>query len=134
MRRNVFAVILALLAMSSAGCGLSRPTLYPGNALTADLQEAGVLVLGSVEACRGAFCPAKDGEGGQEWPLTLSSVPPISTYHAALRKRAAAQYHVAENEVRLGEVRVGYYRELDGTVTGWKANALAGRQLSPVTQ
>ena len=130
---KVFTVILAVLTMSTVGCGLSSPTVYPGTALTPDLHEPGMIVLGPVEACRGAFCPTKDGEGGQEWPLTLLSAPPASTYHTALRKRAAAQYGIPGTEIRLGEVTVRYYRELDGTVTGWKATAQAGRQASSST-
>ncbi len=119
--------------MLLGGCGLSKSTVYPGTVLTPDLHEEGLLVLGEVEACRGAFCPSRDGEGGQEWPLTLSSAPPASTYHTALRKRVAAQYHVPEDDVRLGEVTVGYYTELDGTIVGWKAKAQAGRQVRPQT-
>lgn len=130
---KVFTVILAALTVSTVGCGLSSPTVYPGTALTPDLHEPGMIVLGPVEACRGAFCPTKDGEGGQEWPLTLLSAPPASTYHTALRKRAAAQYGIPGTEIRLGEVTVRYYRELDGTVTGWKATAQAGRQASSST-
>lgn len=127
---KVFTVILAALTL---GCGLSSPTVYPGTASTPDLHEPGMIVLGPVEACRGAFCPTKEGEGGQEWPLTLSSAPPASTYHTVLRKRAAAQYGISESEIRLGEVTVRYYRELDGTVTGWKATTQAGRQASSST-
>ena len=94
MRPKVLTWISIVAVMLVAGCGLSKSTVYPGTALTSDLHEAGILVLGEVQTCRGAFCPARDGEGGQEWPLALSSAPPASTYHAALRKRAAAQYHV----------------------------------------
>lgn len=118
-----------MAAMLLGGCGLSNSTVYSGTALTPDLHEEGMLVLGEVEVCRGAFCPSRDGEGGQEWPLTLSSAPPASTYHAALRRRVAAQYQVPEQDVRLGEVTVGYYKELDGTITGWRAKARAGRQV-----
>jgi hypothetical protein len=129
MHSKVRALVCGMLAILLGGCGLSNSTIYPGTALTPDLQEEGMLVLGEVEACRGAFCPSRDGEGGQEWPLTLSSAPPASTYHAALRKRVAAQYHVPEHDVRLGEMTVGYYTELDGTIVGWRAKARAGRQV-----
>lgn len=129
MHSKVLALVWSVTAMLLGGCGLSKSTVYPGTALTPDLHEEGMLVLGEVEACRGAFCAARDGEGGQEWPLALSSAPPASTYHAALRKRVAAQFHVLERDVRLGEVTVGYYRELDGTIIGWKAKARAGRQV-----
>ena len=129
MHSKVLALVWSVTAMLLGGCGLSKSTVYPGTALTPDLHEEGMLVLGEVEACRGAFCPARDGEGGQEWPLTLSSPPPASAYHALLRKRVAAQYQVPEQDVRLGEVTVGYYTELDGTIVGWRAKAQAGRQV-----
>jgi len=126
---TLLALLLAFSLAATAGCGVSKSAVYPGTALTPDLHEEGIQVLGEVEACRGAFCKTRDGEGGQEWPLSLLSAPPASTYHLALRKQVATQYHVPEREVRLGEVTVGYYSELDGTILGWTAKALAGRQL-----
>jgi hypothetical protein len=129
MHSKVLPSVCGAIVILVGGCGLSKSTVYPGTALTADLHEESMLILGEVEACRGAFCPASNGEGGQEWPLTLLSAPPASTYHTALRKRVAAQFHVPERDVRLGEVTVGYYRELDGTIIGWKAKARAGRQV-----
>ena len=131
MRPKVLPWICIVAAMLVADCGLSKSTIYPGTASTPDLQEEGILVLGEVETCRGAFCPSRDGEGGQEWPLALSSVPPASTYYAALRKRGASQYRVPEQDVRLGEVTVKYYIELDGTIVGWTAKAQAGKQTKP---
>ena len=131
MQAKVRALVSVAVAMFIGGCGLSKSTVYPGTALTPDLHEEGILVLGEVQTCRGAFCAARDGEGGQEWPLTLSTAPPASTYHAALRKRGAVQYHVREEDVRLGEVTVAYYTELDGTIVGWTAKAQAGRQVKP---
>jgi hypothetical protein len=127
MRSKALVRICIVAVMLVAGCGLSKSTIYPGTASTPDLHEEGMLLLGEVETCRGAFCPSRDGEGGQEWPLALSSAPPASTYHTALRKRAVAQYHVPEDEVRLGEVTVKYYVELDGTIVGWTAKAQAGK-------
>ena len=59
--------------------------------------------------------------------MSLTVPPPASTYHAALRKEAAKQYNVPEGEIVLGEVNVGYYSELNGTIRGWKANAPVGR-------
>lgn len=133
MHSKVLALVCGMATILVGGCGLSKSTIYPGTALTPDLHEEGVLVLGEVEACRGAFCESRDGEGGQEWPLTLSSPPPPSTYHAALRKRVVAQYHVPDDEVRLGQVTVGYYTELDGTIVGWRAKARAGKQVGSHT-
>lgn len=127
MHAKVFGTVAALVMLALGGCGLSKPMTYPGTASTLDFREAGIIVLGEIEGCRGAYCPSSHGEGGQELPLGLASEPPASSYHIVLRKRAAAQFHVPEQEVRLGEVTVRYYRELDGTIIGWKATAPAGR-------
>lgn len=102
------------------GCGISNSQVYPGTALTPDLKEQGVEILGQVEACQGGFCHG-------QWPMSLSVPPPASTYQAALRKEAAKQYNVPENEIVLGEVNVGYYSELNGTIRGWRASAPVGR-------
>ena len=133
MYANNLALMSGLMLMLLGGCGLSKSAMYPGTASTPDLREKDVVILGPVEACRGAFCPTRDGEGGQEWPLALSSAPPAEAYHAVLRKRVVAQYHVPQAEVRLGEVTVGYYIELDGTITGWRAKAQAGRYVGSDT-
>ncbi|MBS0170001.1 MAG: hypothetical protein JSR62_06565 [Nitrospira sp.] len=130
MYAKVVGSIAAAVMIVLGGCGLSKPTMYPGTAGTPDLQEAGIVVLGGIEGCRGAYCPSADGEGGQELPLALTSAPPASSYHALLLKRAAAQFHVPAQDLRLGEVTVRYYRELDGTITGWKATAQVGRSAS----
>lgn len=127
MNVKVAGWVGAIMMIMLGGCGLSKPTVYPGTAGTPDLQEAGVVVLGGIEGCRGAYCPSADGEGGQELPLALASTPPASSYHAVLLKRAAARFHVPVQELRLGEVTVRYYRELDGTITGWQAMAQVGR-------
>lgn len=127
MNAKVLGTVVALVMTVLGGCGLSKPMTYPGTASPLDLREAGVIVLGEIEGCRGAYCSSSHGEGGQELPLGLASEPPASSYHIVLRKRAAAQFHVPEQEVRLGEVTVRYYRELDGTIIVWKATAPAGR-------
>lgn len=129
MHSKMCALAGVAVALMLGGCGLSKSMTYPGTGSTPDLQEEGVVVLGEIEVCRGAYCESRDGEGGQEWPLALSSAPPASAYHAVLRKRVAAQYQVSEQDVRIGEVTVGYYKELDGTIIGWKAKAKAGRQV-----
>lgn len=112
--------ILALLLLS--GCGVSNSSIYPGTALTHDLREDGMTILGEVTACQGGFCHG-------QWPMSLAVPPPASTYQAALRKEASKQYNVPEGEVRLGEVTVGFYSEINGTIRGWTATALAGRKV-----
>lgn len=131
MNAKVLGSVAVAALITVGGCGLSKPMTYPGTASTPDLHEAGVIVLGEVEGCRGAYCPSRDGEGGKELPLALASAPPASSYHTVLRKRAAVQFHISEQEVRLGEVTVRYYQELDGTITGWQATAPAGKLAAP---
>lgn len=50
----MWTFVVALLLVLS-GC-ISTPTLYPGTGLTADLKEDGVVLLGEVTACKGAWC------------------------------------------------------------------------------
>ena len=131
MNAKVLRLVAVAALIAAGGCGLSKPMTYPGTASTPDLHEPGVIVLGEVEGCRGAYCPSSNGEGGQELPLALASVPPASSYHTVLRKRAAVRFHISELDVRLGEVTVRYYKELDGTITGWQATAPAGKLAAP---
>ena len=112
------------------GCGISATSIYPGTGLTYDLNERGVKILGAVETCEGAFCK-NDQSGRTEWPLSLAVPPPASHYQAALRKKAARIYNVPEREIALGEIAVGFYNELNGTVRGWEAKGIAGKKMSP---
>lgn len=120
----MWTFVVALLLVLS-GC-ISTPTLYPGTGLTADLKEDGVVLLGEVTACKGAWC--KTDGGGYESVLSLPAPPDAYAYQSALKKQAVKTYHVPEQEVVLGEVSVGYYAELIGTIRGWQATALAGRR------
>ena len=117
-------LILALILLT--GC-ISSPTLYPGTGQTPDLQEPGVTVLGEVTACQGAWC--KKDDGGYESQLSLPAPPPAYTYQSALAKKAAKQYGIPESDVVIGEMKVGYYAEMIGTIRGWKADAPVGKSL-----
>jgi hypothetical protein len=124
---------LLLAAMTTtflvtAGCGISATSIYPGTGSTFDLHETGVTILGEVNACEGSWC--KNDQGRTEWPLSLSGPPPASHYQAALRKKAAKVYSVPEPEIVLSEITVGFYNELNGTVRGWEAKAVAGKKVS----
>ena len=125
MIRSLFICAIAALLM---GCGISATSIYPGTGLTYDLSERGVKILGEVETCQGAFCK-NDETGRTEWPLSLTVPPPPSHYQAALRKKAAKLYTVPEREIVLGEITVGFYNELNGTVRGWQAKGIAGRKI-----
>ena len=120
----LFSFLLTSLIM---GCGISATSIYPGTALTFDLNEPGVKLLGEVQTCQGGFCK-NDETGRTEWPLSLSAPPPASHYQAALRRRAAKIYNVFERDVVLSEITVGFYNELNGTVRGWEAKAMAGKK------
>jgi hypothetical protein len=126
---TINALCLFFLTSLIMGCGISATSIYPGTASTFDLNEPGVKLLGEVQTCEGGFC--KNVETGRtEWPLSLSAPPPASHYQAALRKRAAKIYNVFEREVVLSEITVGFYNELNGTVRGWEAKAMAGKKTS----
>jgi len=114
-------LMFSLLFLS--GC-ISSPTLYPG---TGNLDAPGIQVLGEVTACQGSMC--KKDEGGYEWPMSLSALPPAYTYQSALAKKAAKQYGIPESDVVFGETKVGYYAEMIGTIRGWKADAPLGKSL-----
>ena len=115
--------LLTILVFLS-GC-ISTPALYPGTGATPDLREQGVAILGEVTACQGAFC--KDDNGDYESSLSLPAPPPAYTYQSILRKKAARTYAVPESDVVLGEMSVGYYAELIGTLRGWETKAMAGK-------
>jgi hypothetical protein len=121
MRLIPFIVVLLL-----SGC-MSTPTPYPGTGLTPDLREAGVTILGTVTACQGSMC--KKEAGGYEWPMSLPAPPPAYTYQRALLKKAAKVYQVPEDQLILGEMNVGYYAEMIGTIRGWEATATVGRKI-----
>ena len=120
-------ILLTAISVLLSGCSVSATAVYPGTSLTFDLREDGVQILGEVTACQGAFC--KNDETGQtEWPMSLTGPPPAATYQAAIRKNAVRIYNVPEGQIVVGEVKVGYYNELNGTVRGWTATAPVGRR------
>jgi hypothetical protein len=121
--------LLLICAMTTflGGCGISATSIYPGTGSTFDLNEPGVKILGEVTACQGSYCK-NDETGRTEWPLSLKVPQPESHYQAALRKKAARIYNVAESQIVLGEITVGFYNELTGTVRGWEAKTIAGRK------
>lgn len=118
-------IIIAVVLL--AGCGVTSTSVYPGTSLTFDLGEEGVQILGEVTACQGGFCN-NDETGRTEWPMSLTVPPPASTYQTAIRKKAARTYNVPEGQIVVGEVTVGYYTELVGTIRGWTATAPVGRR------
>jgi hypothetical protein len=120
-------ILLGSISALLSGCGISATSVYPGTGLTFDLREDGVQTLGEVTACQGAFCK-NDATGRTEWPMSLTVPPPAATYHAAIRKNAVRIYNVPEDQIVIGEVKVGYYTEVVGTIRGWTATAPVGRR------
>lgn len=122
--------LIVVISMSTAlcGCSISARSVYSGTGQTFDLREEGVQVLGEVTACQGGFCE-NDETGRTEWPMSLTVPPPAATYHAAIRAKAARTFHVPEEEIVVGEVKVGYYTEIVGTIRGWTATAPVGRRV-----
>jgi|CXWL01.1.fsa_nt_gi hypothetical protein len=123
---TVVMLIIGLACLS--GCGVTSKSVYPGTGTTFDLTESGVEVLGQVSCCQGAYCK-NDETGRTEWPISLQVPPPAATYQAAIRKKAARTYDVAENQIVIGEIDVSYTSELVGTIRGWTASAIAGRKI-----
>jgi len=117
-----FAVTVIL-----AGCSPNTMSVYTGTGVTPDLSGDNVDILGQITACQGGYCK-NDETGLMEWPMSLQVPPPASTYQAALRKKAARVYKVPENEIIVGEITVGYYTEIVGTIRGWTATATVGRK------
>ena len=128
--RNECVVPFIVALISLTGC-ISSPTLYPGTGQTPDLREPGVTVLGEITACQGAWC--KKDDGGYESQLSLPAPPPAYNYQSLIRKKAASVYGVPEGEVVIGEMKVGYYAELIGTIRGWSATAVVGRKTRALT-
>ena len=121
-RGNRAARYLLGIGVLTTGCGISATYNYSGTGLTHDLNEREVQILGEISTCQGAGC---NGESS----LSLTFAPPASNYQAALRKKAAKLYSVAESQVVLGEITVRFScNELLGTVRGWQAHAIAGKK------
>jgi len=86
------------------------------------------IVLGRVVACRGGNLDfSDDHKDCNKWPLSLPSLPHPETHYAELRTKAAQQYQVDVGAIVLKDVQVTYNSELVGTIRGWKASAIAGR-------
>jgi hypothetical protein len=117
MKRSVFIpIIVSSIALILTGCtSVLKVAPYPTSGPWGD----DVRRLGTVSASSGP------------WPLSLHSMPPDYTFHAALRAKAASQFGVPESEVVLGEVTVNLGSELDGTIRDWKVTAEAGQRRTP---
>lgn len=74
----MYSLVIYLALVLLAGCSVNKSSLYPGTGQTPDLREEGILLLGEVTACAGAWCK-KEG-GGYEWPIGLSHPPTALTY------------------------------------------------------
>jgi hypothetical protein len=93
---------------------------------------AETIVLGRVVACRGGNLDfSEDHKDCNQWPISLPSLPHPETHYAELRTKAALQYQIDVGTIVLKDVQVTYNTELVGTIRGWKATAIAGRNLSP---
>ena len=128
VNEHILCLNLATISISFLllGCSVTKNSLYPGTGQTPDLHESGVAPLGEITACQGAFC--KKDDGGMEWPMSLPQPPPAYTYQRAIQKKASKQFGVPEDEIVVGEIAVGYYTEMIGTIRGWEATAMVGRR------
>ena len=109
------------------GCGVTSKSVYSGTGTTFDLKETAVEILGQVTSCQGGRC-RNDETGRMEWPISLQTPPPVTTYQAAIRKKAARIYNVPEGQIVIGEIDVTYRSEIVGTIRGWTATATVGKK------
>ena len=118
--KRATSVLIGIIALLFIG-GCTSQLMFPGYGNW----DSKVATLGPVTFCSGGDCHNSDE--GSQWPLSMKTPPNETTYHVALRKKAAKKYNVPEDEIVLSEVSVSVYAELDGTVRGWNATATAGR-------
>lgn len=121
--------VMKLIAVSCAlfllpACAAKTPILLPSSGTwTAD-----TVLLGPVVACKGGNSDfSEHHKECNKWPLSIPSLPHPETHHAELRTKAAEQYYVDGSTIVLKDVQVTYNTELVGTIRGWKATAIAGK-------
>ncbi len=115
-------VAVLFIAIWSAGCTQRVP--YPDLGTWTDSIE----VLGPFQACQGGYCCPNSR---CQWPMALTVPPPTETYHRALVDDAVNRYKLSAEEVVLDQVMVTLHTEAVGTVRGWAAEAIAGRNPAP---
>lgn len=123
---RILALHCVLLLLSA--CAARTPMLLPSSGIwTVD-----TVLLGPVVACQGGNRDfSEHHKECNKWPLSIPSLPHPETHHAELRAKAAEQYHVDGSAIVLKDVQVTYNTELVGTIRGWKATAIAGRNSAP---
>lgn len=120
---------LLVLALILPGCANQSTLLLP----SAGTWTADTITLGPVVACRGGNLDfTEHSKECNQWPLSIPSLPHPETHHAELRTKAAQQYQTEVSLIVLKDVHVTYNAELVGTIRGWKATALAGKNPPPL--
>jgi len=120
---RLFLIFVLLLA---TGCANHSTLMLPA----AGTWTADTVLLGPVVACRGGNMDfSEHSKECNDWPLSVPSLPHHETHHAELRTKAAKQYQVDVSTIVLKEIEVTYNAELVGTIRGWKATAIAGKNI-----
>ncbi len=120
--RPLFLIPFAILLLS--GCANRSTLMLP----SAGTWTADTVLLGPVVACRGGNSDfSEHHKECNQWPLSIPSLPHHETHHAELRTKAATQYQTDVSTIVLKDIEVTYNAELVGTIRGWKATAIAGK-------
>jgi hypothetical protein len=126
MIRSLLTSVSLLLLLTA--CANHSTLLLPA----AGTWTSDTVLLGLVVACRGGNMDfSEHHEECNQWPLSIPSLPHPEIHHAELRAKAAQQYQTGAATIVLKDVQVLYNTELVGTIRGWKASAIAGK--NPLT-
>jgi hypothetical protein len=122
MIRSILTSVALLLLLTA--CANHSTLLLPA----AGTWTSDTVLLGPVVACRGGNLDfSEHHKECNQWPLSLPSMPHPEIHHAELRTKAAQQYQIDVGQIVLKDVQVIYNTELVGTIRGWKATAIAGK-------
>lgn len=126
MNRKLPLLFIPFAILLLSGCANHSTLMLPASGTwTSD-----TIVLGPVVACRGGNMDfSEHSKECNDWPLSVPSLPHPETHHAELRTKAAKQYQADVSTIVLKEIEVTYNAELVGTIRGWKATAIAGKNI-----
>jgi len=127
MIRPILTSVALLLLLTD--CANHSTLLLPA----AGTWTTDTILLGPVVSCRGGNLDfSEHHKECNQWPLSLPSMPHPEIHQAELRTKAAQQYQTDVGLIVLKDVQVIYNTELVGTIRGWKATAIAGKNPLPM--
>lgn len=121
-------ILFLVMASTLTGCAANTVLMLPGSGAW----EERTAILGPVVACRGGNSDfSETHKECNNWPISVTHMPPPEAHYAELRAKAAEQYHVDPALIALKDITVSYNTELNGVIRGWKAQAIAGQRIAP---